>query len=111
MTALSSPVTYSRMTRTPVRLTRRGRRVLAVSLAAPMAGLLLLGSGVRAQASDHGLRVTTTVVQPGQNLWDIAEQVAPTSDPRATVLLIEHLNGMTAAHVDAGTLIVVPAAT
>ncbi|GDX31264.1 hypothetical protein LBMAG15_01980 [Actinomycetes bacterium] len=48
------------------------------------------------------------VVQPGESLWSIAQQVAPGSDPREVVGRIRDLNGMADAVVTPGQSLVVP---
>ena len=52
-----------------------------------------------------GERVT---VRPGETLWQIAERVAPGSDPRETVARILDLNGLQTAQVQAGTALRLP---
>jgi nucleoid-associated protein YgaU len=98
--------------RETVRLTARGRVVLALCGAAALSVVLGI---VHLPASHAGDRPTTlpktatVVVQPGQTLWQIASRVAPGSDPRTTVHRIEELNGLTSASVSAGQRLYVPA--
>ena len=47
-------------------------------------------------------------VRPGETLWQIAERVAPGSDPRETVRRILDLNGLQTAEVQAGTALRLP---
>ena len=77
-----------------IRLTRRGR--LALLLAAVLCMLLGFSLGntlsstagsISPPAASHSI-----VVQPGQTLWGIATQVAPHTDPRATIQQIIVLN-------------------
>ena len=75
----------------------RGRR------AAVRWGLARAGTD-RAPAA-VGERVT---VRPGETLWQIAERVAPGSDPRETVARILDLNGLQTAQVQAGTALRLP---
>lgn len=98
-----------------MRLTRRGR--LAVILAS-MAFLALatLGSGrFPAEASGAtGPSVPATaivVVQSGETLWQIAQAVAPQSDPRETVGTIRALNGLGNEPIRPGQSLVVPASS
>ena len=95
-----------------VHLTRRGRLLLtAVVLLALVVAALLLSGGAPARAGTDpapatvGERVT---VRPGETLWQIAERVAPGSDPRETVARILDLNGLQTAEVQAGTALRLP---
>ena len=95
-----------------MRLTRRGRLLLtAVVLLALVVAAVLLSGGAPARAGTDrapaaaGERVT---VRPGETLWQIAERVAPGSDPRETVARILDLNGLQTAQVQAGTALRLP---
>jgi LysM repeat protein len=56
-----------------------------------------------------GIPVRHVVVQPGQTLWSIAQQVAPGADPRGTVGQLERLNGLAGPQVYPGEALRVPA--
>jgi nucleoid-associated protein YgaU len=96
-----------------VRLTRRGRAVVVVTLT----GGLLAGAGSLASASFAGPDSASTpapqlrhvIVQPGDTLWGIATKAAPGADPRATIRRITDLNGLTDESVRAGQQLVLPA--
>lgn len=95
----------------PIRLTRRGRRVVAILALIPIViTFLLLGMKV-AQASDSSSNQTTTtvVVKPGQSLWDVASATGSDRDIRETIWMIQQLNGMKTSEVLAGQELVVPA--
>jgi LysM repeat protein len=49
------------------------------------------------------------VVQPGETLWSIAEQVDADSDPRETVARIVAMNDLAGAGVVVGQELVLPA--
>jgi LysM repeat protein len=95
-----------------VRLTARGRAVLLVLVALVSFAAVLLGAvSVSAGGSAPSAAVTErVVVQPGQTLWEFAEQVAPSADPRETVRRIKDLNGLEGSVVVPGQALVVPAA-
>lgn len=82
----------------PSRLTRRGRLVLVLVLAAVALVAFSLGR-TSATASRDAVAPprATVVVQPGETLWEIASRVAPGTDPRVTVGRIRELNGLRGA--------------
>ena len=102
-----------------VRLTRRGRRVVATALVLFVAsvvavisfalGVLSSGSVAASDSQPGELSTTSVVVHSGQTLWQIAQQVNPTGDPRATLEQISVLNGMgTDVTLRAGQVLLVP---
>jgi LysM domain len=102
---------------TRLRLTRRGRIVVAALVIAgvTVAALLItfLASG-GAQATNHGQAragyqgMHKIVVQPGQTLWSIASTAEPSADPRIVVQEIMTANALTGPAVEAGQLLWVP---
>ena len=104
-----SVVTKSRPAQTPVQLTVRGRRVVALLALIPIVAAMVVFGGKVAQANSAAPTMTTVVVQPGQSLWDLATVVDPDSDPRAVILEIEQLNGLATAEVSVGQQLIVPA--
>lgn len=94
---------------THLRLTRRGRLAVTVGCVGLVAGIAT-AAGQAAGASDDPLGAATAVyvVRPGQNLWGIAHDVSPGTDPRETIARIMELNGMGSAAVTAGRALVVP---
>jgi hypothetical protein len=105
------------VSRTPIKLTRRGRVVVAVLLVAGLtiAALLVtvLASG-GAQATNHGQAragyqgMHRIVVEPGQTLWSIASAAEPTADTRIVIEQIMTANALTGATIIAGQLLWVP---
>jgi LysM domain-containing protein len=99
-------------TRKRAHLTRRGRLVLialTAVVALAVAGLLMgLTSGTATQRSEPvGQR--SIVVQPGQTLWSIAQDVAPDRDIREVIYEIRQINGLDSAMVRSGQRLVLPA--
>ena len=100
---------------TRLRLTVRGRRVLAslAALPAVVAIALALVSGGSALASrEDGAAAAsfeTVTVSHGDSLWSIAEAVAPQADPRDVVDAIIRLNALDGVTVQAGQSIAIPA--
>lgn len=102
---------------TRLRLTRRGRLVVAALIiaAVTVTALLitLLASG-GAQATNHGQAgagyegMHKIVVQPGQTLWSIASTADPSADPRIVIQEIMTANTLAGPNVTAGQLLWVP---
>lgn len=80
--------------RRPIRVTRRGRLLLLVALAAVAFGLLSMGGGPAPAATEEPARTATAqvVVAAGDSLWSIARSAAPAADPRETIERIRELN-------------------
>ncbi|WP_394280267.1 LysM peptidoglycan-binding domain-containing protein [Microbacterium sp.] len=100
---------------TRLRLTVRGRRVLAAVASVPAVVALVIsivsGGGALAsgeQGAPSGSFETVTVL-PGDSLWSIAEAIAPSHDPRDVIDDIMSLNALSSAAVDAGQSLAVPA--
>ena len=97
----------------PLRLTRRGRVVVAVAAALLLAALSLV-IAASAQATNHPVaraaqqNLTQVTVRPGQSLWSVAESADPGADTRVVIQQIVELNGLTAAVVFAGQRLWVP---
>ena len=93
-----------------LRLTRRGRFVLAVLallLVALTAGAL--ASRAAADGPVSAVEVTRHVVTPGETLWELAAGVAgPGEDVRDVVLEIEQLNHKSSGGLMAGEEILLP---
>ncbi len=108
----------ARTVRTRVRLTRRGRIVVAalitacVVLVAALAWLAgtaraeAAGSGSPAGAVYHSLR--SMVVQPGESLWTIATHADPAGDPRAVMQEIIDINALHGTSVQPGQRLWLP---
>ena len=99
-----------RVQKQPIRLTRRGRRVVALLAIIPIALTFLLIGMRGAVATDGTVQSETqsVVVKPGQSLWDVAVAISPNTDPRETIWLIQQLNTMETSDVLAGQALIVP---
>ncbi|WP_156760408.1 LysM peptidoglycan-binding domain-containing protein [Microbacterium karelineae] len=112
---LAAPATHIPTMRTRLRITRRGRRVLASLAAVPVVaalGIAILGGGSALGSDEQGAPAGTfasLTVMPGDSLWTIAQQVAPQSDPRDVVAEIVSLNQLQSSLVAAGQTISLPA--
>jgi len=98
----------------PLRLTRRGRVVVAVA-AALLLAVLSLVIAASAQATNHPVpsgaaqrNLTQVTVRPGQSLWSVAENADPAADTRVVVQQIIELNGLTGNVVLEGQRLWVP---
>lgn len=101
-----------------VRLTRRGRVVLAVLgvvTVTAIVTLFWLSVAGGAQAASHGVRggaaqrgMTRVVVRPGQTLWSIASQAEPAADPRLVIQQIIEANALGGPVIQPGQSLWVP---
>jgi LysM domain-containing protein len=111
--ALATPLTQRPAP--PLRLTRRGRIVVAVMAALLVAALSLIAAGA-AQAISHtgpahpagSANLAQVVVQPGQSLWSVAESADPNADTRLVIQQITELNSLNGDTVFAGQRLWVP---
>lgn len=94
-----------------LRMTRRGRTVLLLTLISLLLAAFSLGrvGSQAAPANEHPATLGHTVVQPGESLWAVAKRVAPGHDPRAVIDQLADLNNLDSSAVQAGQLLVVPA--
>ncbi len=94
-----------------VRLTRRGRVVVLLSLVGLLLAAFSLGR-VGSQAAPRGAHASRplaqTTVHPGETLWAVAKRVAPGQDPRNTILRLQEVNHLEGADVRAGQLLLLP---
>ncbi|MDA3805214.1 hypothetical protein ACMT9U_13090 [Clavibacter sp. Sh2036] len=99
--------------RTRLRITRRGRVVLTALVAMPLAlgvGLVALNGGAAVASKDAAAAPLEYVtVSSGQSLWDLAEEIAPSSDPRDVIASLVDLNRLPTSDVSAGQQLAVPA--
>jgi LysM domain len=104
----------SQVAAAPLRLTRRGRVVVAAVAALLVSLLSLLATGA-AQATSHSVpprvadrNLTQVVVHPGQSLWSVAQSADPNADPQQVIQQIIELNGLTSDAILAGQRLWVP---
>lgn len=95
--------------RTPVRLTRRGRVVVGIVLAALVAGIVLLFAAPGSAAATTG-PPRPVVVHAGDTLWSLAERAAPHRSVLATMREIQILNHMGDGPIYVGQLLLLPPA-
>lgn len=106
--------TPRRGTRQPhLRLTQRGRTVLTALVVTPLlvGALMMAVSSGGATASQEGSSVdfTYVTVASGESLWQLAEGLAPTADPREVIDQIVQLNQLSSSDVFAGQELAIPA--
>lgn len=98
----------------PIRLTVRGRVVVVLLALACVAVALVALVGAPATASTpaslgaHSAVADRVVVQPGQTLWQLAQDAVPGADPRATIQRIKEMNGLSSSDIEAGRVLLVP---
>ena len=99
----------ARPAQTGMKLTVRGRRVVALLALLPILVAFLLIGTRAAQADATGPTTAVVKVETGQSLWDVAVAIAPNEDPRSTIWTIKALNGLETSEVQAGQALIVPA--
>ena len=95
---------------TTVRLTRRGRLVVVLTV---LLGMLMAGfslSHAPSSAAAHVVKPRTVTVAPGETLWGLAVRIAPHDDPRLVTAEIERLNHLATPSVFGGQQLVGPRA-
>lgn len=97
----------------PMRLTRRGRIVVGTLVALPIVvGAYFIGMGSSSAGADSVQSVTnfeTVTVMPGDTLWSIAQNIAPTADAQVVISAIEELNQLDTLTVQPGQRLAIPA--
>jgi hypothetical protein len=91
-----------------LKLSVRGRRVVALLALLPIVIAFVLMGTRAAQADATGPTTAVIKVQAGQSLWDVAVSIAPSEDPRSTIWKIKALNGLETSDVQAGQALTVP---
>ena len=103
----------SRPTAPRLRLTKRGRAVLMTLAATPVVIAALLfglnGGGAVASLDGGGATFQYVTVESGQTLWQVAETLAPSADPRDVIAEIVQLNQLKSSDVLAGQQLAIPA--
>jgi len=94
-------------------LTKRGRGVFTALAATPLVvvALVVALNGGMATASLEGADATFqyVTVNSGETLWQLAETIAPASDPRDVIAQIMQLNQLQTPDVFAGQQLAIPA--
>lgn len=93
-----------------LRLTRRGRRVVAALASVVAIGMGIAGGQAVAAGPTQALEVVSYTVQPGDTLWHVAADVAlPGEDVRDVIVELQNLNALPRAELTAGQRLVLPA--
>ena len=107
---------------THLRLTRRGRIVFTTMAAVPLIigalafalnGGMAAATGQGASAGNDAVTVDATAfeyvtIYSGQSLWQVAETLAPTADPRDVIAEIVSLNQLSSEAVQPGQRLALP---
>lgn len=99
----------------PLRLTRRGRLVVAVAVALLIAVVMLVATGTAratssppSQGKANTQNLAQVVVAPGESLWSVAERADPGQDTRNVIQQVIDLNALTGDVVYAGQRLWLP---
>jgi hypothetical protein len=105
--ATTAPLRRQQPVTRPLHLTRRGVAAIvgvAVALGVALVVLAWQFGPTNSPAPVSG-GVSSVTVGAGDTLWSIASRVAPQSDPRAEIELIQRLNGLTTVELVAGQIL------
>ena len=95
-----------------LRLTKRGRAVLTTLAATPLViaafVFALNGGGATASLEGSNVPFQYVTVESGQTMWQLAEELAPQSDPRDVIAQIVQFNQLDGADVYAGQELAIP---
>ncbi len=114
MSAVANWGVDTTVSRTRLRLTRRGRVVFGALATVFVAGLLAfvatLGApqALASNTQADGQQFHYVVVQPGASLWSVATELDSSADPRDLVAEIVQLNQLVGSGVEAGQPLAVP---
>ena len=110
MSTLSVQPAFRPITRTQLRLTRRGRLLLvsAFLLAALVAMVLSGGFAAAGREAGRPEPVRVVQVQPGDTLYGIAGELARPGHVRDMVQRIQQLNSMSGSSLQVGDSLAVP---
>jgi hypothetical protein len=93
-------------------ITRRGRLVLTaavvVAALAVVLGFVLSGGGAVATDTSAHVHFQHVTVSAGETLWQVAEDVAPSADPRDVIADIQQLNNLDTTEVMPGQSLAIP---
>ncbi|TFC00440.1 LysM peptidoglycan-binding domain-containing protein [Cryobacterium adonitolivorans] len=98
-----------------LRLTRRGRAVFTTLAAVPLvlgAIVITVNGGMAAAEGTAGIGAAAfdyVTIEAGQSLWQLAESVAPSQDPRDVIADIVNLNQLSSEAVQPGQRLALPA--
>lgn len=115
----AAPLRPATAPRVRLRITRRGRAVLTTLVALPVAalviavGVIAVNGGAAFAATDDTISTTAqfdyVTVRAGQSLWELAERLAPSADPRDVIGQIVSLNQLDSASIAPGQRLAIPA--
>lgn len=99
----------SRVRRSPVRLTRRGRLAVVVLGIGLMFGIGVWLAAGSVATDDHGVvEVEVVTVAQGETLWDIAADAADGGDVRSMMERIQDFNTLDSSMVHTGQELRIP---
>lgn len=92
----------------PAAVYRRRRMMAAAALAAVLLTAFFSTQTADATATSVKPKLTYVTVYSGESLWQIAQRVAPNTDPRDFIDAIMQVNALKSANVSAGQRLVLP---
>lgn len=106
----TAPVVVSGLRLTRLRVTRRGRAVIALLVSLPLVialvSMALNGGG--ATATSGATAVETITVEAGESLWSVAAAIAPEAATADVVADLIAVNELSSAELIPGQVLIVP---
>lgn len=84
------------------------RTAVVVAIAATSIFGFVNTAAANSQTSSSAAKFEYITVSAGQTLWDLAEQVAPNTDPQDWMQDVVNLNGLTSTDLKPGQRIAIP---
>lgn len=110
MSTFTTATRITRPTERAVVLNRSGRKFVRTAIILAVLSTSLFGFVGQATAGNESgtQQFAYVTVSAGETLWQLAERVAPNSDPRDWIAQVVSLNGLTSAEVQPGQQIAIP---
>lgn len=106
----TAPLGTAPVALTRLRLTRRGRAVIAALVSLPLVialvSMALNGGG--ATATSSGPAVETVTIEAGESLWSVAAAIAPEASTADVVADLIAVNELSSAELMPGQVLIVP---
>ena len=84
------------------------RTAVVVAIAASSVFGFVNTAAANSQTNGHSAKFEYITVSAGQTLWNLAEQIAPNTDPQEWMQQVVNLNGLTSTDLKPGQRLALP---